>query len=93
MLDSAPFPLRDWNIMESLLKGNISTVDLLVSTSLDQLLLTLEILFSFLQNKLNLQGSHVYEAFPFSKGSTVFLKSRFSCCQLSPQKSNNYPVR
>jgi hypothetical protein len=36
--------LADW--------GRISTVDLLVLTSLDQLIFILKILFSFLQNKL-----------------------------------------
>ena len=35
-----------------LLKEGLSTVDLLVITSLDQLLLKLKKLFSFLQNKL-----------------------------------------
>jgi len=42
------------------LGGRLSTVDLLVLTSLDNLLLTLETLFTFLQNKLSQLGGLLY---------------------------------
>jgi hypothetical protein len=49
-------------------KGRLSTVDLLVLTSLNQLLFlfVLQTIFTFLQNKLPKWGGHLYWAFPFS---------------------------
>jgi len=40
--------------------GRFSTIDLLVLTSLDQLLLILQTLFTFLLNKLYLGGGQLY---------------------------------
>jgi len=48
------------------LKGTLSTVELLVPTSLDQILSTLKILCTFLQNKLTWWGDQLYWAFPVS---------------------------
>ncbi len=55
-------------------RGKISTIDLLVLTSSNQLLLILKLYFSHLQNNLSYCGGQSYWAFPFSKGSlaTVF---------------------
>ncbi len=53
-------------------RGRISTVDLHVLSSLDQLLFILKILFTFLQNNPPQWGRQPYWAFPFSKSSLVY---------------------
>jgi hypothetical protein len=47
-------------------RGRLSTIDLLMLTSLDQLLFMLKILFTFLQNKLTQWGGQMYCAFRLS---------------------------
>ncbi len=50
-------------------RGRIRTVDLLVLTSLDQLLFKLKLNFLFLQNNLSLLWGQLHWAFPFSNSS------------------------
>jgi len=50
-------------------RRRISTVDLLVLTSLNQLLFIMQILFTFLLKKLSYSGGQPYWTFPFCKSS------------------------
>jgi hypothetical protein len=56
---------------ESYWRAKLSTVDLSVLTSLDQLLFILKILFTLLINKIPQWGCELYKAFPFSKASLL----------------------
>ncbi len=52
-------------------RGSMSTLDLLVLTSLYQLLFKEKLNFHCLQNNLSVWGGQLYWAFPFSKSSLI----------------------
>jgi hypothetical protein len=68
VLQALPANIRPGNLYW---RGRLSTVDLLVLTSINQLIFRLKIFLPVLQNKLPNRGGQVYWALPFSQCSVI----------------------